>query len=155
MTRPARSKRLLAERPGENATSQRIVSAARRYFFSHGFRSVTMDDLAAELGMSKKTLYAAFASKSDLLRAVLLDKFRSIEIDLDGIMSSRSSDVLASLQELLACVQRHAERSSGNVSVGAESPPGHDSALFRQDFRRRTESRNYSKRHSYEVNDRD
>src|SRR5215510_5455472 len=109
MTRPARSKRLLAERPGENATSQRIVSAARRYFFSHGFRSVTMDDLAAELGMSKKTLYAAFASKSDLLRAVLLDKFRSIEIDLDGIMSSRSSDVLASLQELLACVQRHAE----------------------------------------------
>jgi len=68
-----------------------------------------MDDLAAELGMSKKTLYASFASKADLLRATLLDKFRSIEVDLDAIMSSRASDVLGSLQELLACVQRHAE----------------------------------------------
>src|SRR5215831_13179212 len=109
MTRPARSKRLLPERPGENATSQRIVSAARRYFFSHGFRSVTMDDLAAELGMSKKTLYASFASKTELLRATLLDKFRNIEADLDHIMSARSGDVLGSLHQLLACVQRHAE----------------------------------------------
>lgn len=109
MTRPARSKKPLPERPGENPTSQRIVSAARRYFFSHGFRSVTMDDLAAELGMSKKTLYAAFASKTDLLRAVLLDKFRSIEMELDGITAARCSEVLASLHQLLACVQRHAE----------------------------------------------
>ncbi|PYK63066.1 MAG: hypothetical protein DME50_18215, partial [Verrucomicrobia bacterium] len=37
---------------------QRIVEAARAHFFSHGFRSVTMDDLAEELGISKKTLYA-------------------------------------------------------------------------------------------------
>jgi AcrR family transcriptional regulator len=68
-----------------------------------------MDDLAAELGMSKKTLYASFASKTDLLRTVLLDKFRSIEGDLDRIMSARSADVLGSLHQLLACVQRHAE----------------------------------------------
>ena len=68
-----------------------------------------MDDLAAELGMSKKTLYASFASKTDLLRTVLLHKFRSIERDLDGIMSARSADVLGSLHQLPACVQRHTE----------------------------------------------
>ena len=44
--------------------SARIVAAARRYFLAHGFRGVTMDDLAAELGMSKKTLYAHFSSKA-------------------------------------------------------------------------------------------
>jgi AcrR family transcriptional regulator len=104
-----RPNRFLPERRAANSAPQRIVSAARRYFFSHGFRSVTMDDLAAELGMSKKTLYASFASKTDLLRAVLLDKFRSIEVDLDGIVSARSSDVLGSLHQLLACVQRHTE----------------------------------------------
>jgi AcrR family transcriptional regulator len=93
----------------ESAAAQRIVSAARRHFLSHGFRSVTMDDLAEELGMSKKTLYASFASKTDLLRAVLLDKFRSIESDLEGIDSDSSADVLRSLQQLLVCVQRHAE----------------------------------------------
>jgi AcrR family transcriptional regulator len=75
----------------------------------HGFRHVTMDDLAAELGMSKKTLYACFPSKTALLEAVLLDKFRAVEADLDGITSACSSDVLSALHRLLACMQRHTE----------------------------------------------
>ena len=93
----------------ENTAAQRIVTAARRHFFAHGFRGVTMDDLAEELGMSKKTLYASFPSKLDLLRAVLLDKFRSVEGDLDRVLSSASKDVLAALHQLLACMQQHTE----------------------------------------------
>ena len=93
----------------ENTAAQRIVTAARRHFFAHGFRGVTMDDLAEELGMSKKTLYASFPSKLDLLRAVLLDKFRSVEADLDRVMSPASKDVLAALHQLLACMQHHTE----------------------------------------------
>ena len=94
----------------EDSAAQRIVTAARRHFFAHGFRGVTMDDLAQELGMSKKTLYASFPSKLDLLRAVLLDKFRSVEVDLDRVMSAASKDdVLATLHQLLACMQRHTE----------------------------------------------
>lgn len=91
----------------KNSASQRIVSTARRHFFAHGFRSVTMDDLAEELGMSKKTLYGYFATKTELLRAVLLDKFRSVESDLERITSECSSDVLVALRELLACMQLH------------------------------------------------
>jgi len=93
----------------ENSAAQRIVTAARRHFFAHGFRSVTMDDLAEELGMSKKTLYAFFPSKDALLRSVLLDKFRSVELDLDRVASASSTDVLDSLHQLLASVQWHAE----------------------------------------------
>jgi AcrR family transcriptional regulator len=92
----------------ESGLSGRIVAAARRHFLAHGFRGVTMDDLAEELGMSKKTLYAAFPSKIHLLRAVLLDKFRSIEEDLDGVMSRNSPNDLSALHGLLECVQRHA-----------------------------------------------
>jgi AcrR family transcriptional regulator len=91
----------------ENPAAHRIVVAARNHFFAHGFRSVTMDDLADELGMSKKTLYAVFPSKRDLLRAVLLDKFHHVESDLDQVTAAVSSDVLAALQGLLACMQRH------------------------------------------------
>jgi AcrR family transcriptional regulator len=95
---------------GENSIAQRIVKAARKHYFAHGFRGVTMDDLAEELGMSKKTLYASFPSKLDLLRAVLLDKFHSVEGDLDRVMSAASKDdVLATLHQLLACMQRHTE----------------------------------------------
>jgi AcrR family transcriptional regulator len=100
------SKNIIAS---ENSIAQRIVTAARRHFFAHGFRGVTMDDLAEELGMSKKTLYGSFPSKLDLLRAVLLDKFRSVESDLDIVMASASKDVLGALQQLLTCMQRHTE----------------------------------------------
>jgi AcrR family transcriptional regulator len=107
--RPAKKNAPAQELSAGTAAAQRIVGAARRHFLAHGFRSVTMDDLAEELGMSKKTLYASFAGKTDLLRAVLLDKFRSIETDLEGIASAASTNVLDSLHQLLACVQRHAE----------------------------------------------
>jgi AcrR family transcriptional regulator len=92
----------------QKSASQRIIMVARRHYLSNGFRRVTMDDLAEELGMSKKTLYACFASKAALLKAVLLDKFNEIERDLRRITSG-SEDVQASLHRLLACIQRHTE----------------------------------------------
>jgi AcrR family transcriptional regulator len=104
-----RSEANLKPAAAESGVSSRIVAAARRHFLAHGFRGVTMDDLAEELGMSKKTLYAAFPSKTHLLRAVVLNKFSSIENDLDRVTSENTTDVLVALHELLACVQRHAE----------------------------------------------
>ena len=68
-----------------------------------------MDNLADELRMSKKTLYASFPSKAVLLEAVLLDKFRNVETDLDDITRTCSSDVLGALHRLLLCMQRHTE----------------------------------------------
>jgi AcrR family transcriptional regulator len=92
----------------ESGASARIVAAARRHFLAHGFRGVTMDDLAEELGMSKKTLYGAFPSKIDLLRAVLADKFRSVEADLEALNRKKSPEPLTTVCDLLACVQQHA-----------------------------------------------
>ena len=88
-----------------DASRQLIVEAARAHFFSHGFRSVTMDDLADELGISKKTLYAHFPSKIALLEAVLADKFASVEAKLEeGTRYPR--DFSAALHELLSSTQR-------------------------------------------------
>lgn len=50
---------------------EQIKEKAIHTFLRYGFRSVTMDDLARELGMSKKTLYQNFANKEDLLNEVL------------------------------------------------------------------------------------
>jgi AcrR family transcriptional regulator len=95
--------------PHEDDSAARIIAIARQHFFAHGFRGVTMDDLAGELGMSKKTLYASFGTKNDLLRAVLMDKFRTVEFDLQRIAASLSDDMLDSLHQMLACLQRHTE----------------------------------------------
>jgi AcrR family transcriptional regulator len=85
---------------------QRIVDAARAHFFSHGFRSVTMDDLAEELGISKKTLYANFPGKFDLLEAVLADKLASVEARLKDVIRVHANNFPAALHELLAGTQQ-------------------------------------------------
>jgi AcrR family transcriptional regulator len=85
---------------------QRIVAAARAHFFCHGFRSVTMDELAEELGISKKTLYAYFPGKIELLEAVLADKFAGVEAKLNEIARAHPHDFSTALHELLANMQR-------------------------------------------------
>ena len=95
-----------SQMPLDHPAVQRLVTAARRHFFTHGIRSVTMDDLADELGMSKKTLYAWFPSKTALLQAMLRTKFQEVESDLQRVTAD-CSDVAACLHELLLCVQRH------------------------------------------------
>ena len=90
------------------STANRVVSAARRQFFTHGFRTVSMDDLAAELGMSKKTLYAHFPSKTALVQAVTQEKFAEIDADLSRLKSTDEQTVETRLRNLLDCVQRHA-----------------------------------------------
>ena len=44
----------------------RILEKARDMFFKLGFSKVTMDEIAFELGMSKKTLYRYFKTKKNL-----------------------------------------------------------------------------------------
>src|SRR5215467_6035535 len=99
-------KKSLSQPRTADAGQQQIVAAARAHFFSHGFRSVTMDDLAEELGVSKKTVYAHFPSKIALLEAVLADKFAGVEAKLNDIARAYPHDFSGALHELLANMQR-------------------------------------------------
>src|SRR5689334_520474 len=65
-----------------------------------------MDDLAEELGISKKTLYAHFPGKFDLLEAVLADKFAGVETLLKQVTRAHPDDFPATLRDLLAGTQR-------------------------------------------------
>tara|TARA_B110000908_G_C10193864_1_gene421891 strand:- start:310 stop:912 length:603 start_codon:yes stop_codon:yes gene_type:complete len=53
------------------STEQKILQKTQQLFFRLGIKSVTMDDIAQELGMSKKTLYKFVDNKSDLVYKVL------------------------------------------------------------------------------------
>lgn len=46
---------------------QKIVIAANELFMKYGIRSVTMDDIARHLGMSKKTIYQSFSEKDEIV----------------------------------------------------------------------------------------
>jgi TetR/AcrR family transcriptional regulator, cholesterol catabolism regulator len=52
-------------------TKQRIQKAAHDLVMQYGIRSVSMDDIANNLGMSKKTIYQYFKDKDELVEAVV------------------------------------------------------------------------------------
>jgi AcrR family transcriptional regulator len=51
----------------ESETREKILEGAEALFMKYGIRSVTMDDIARHLSVSKKTLYQHFADKDDLV----------------------------------------------------------------------------------------
>lgn len=106
------------------SSADRVVNAARRQFFTHGFRTVSMDDIAAELGMSKKTLYTHFPSKAALVQAIVQEKLAEVEADLSRLKTTGGQTVETTLRNLLDCVQRHtAEIQPSFVrDIGRELP---------------------------------
>ena len=70
-------------------TRLRIVTAALERFMSAGFSVVTMDDIARDLGMSKKTLYEFFPGKLELLRETTRHKHAECECEFDAIEAEK------------------------------------------------------------------
>ncbi len=65
--------------PGDRQRTDLIVEAAGRLFLAPGIARVSMDGLARELGMSKKTIYRHFPDRRSLLTAVLDRQFAAVE----------------------------------------------------------------------------
>lgn len=57
-------------------TGIRIREKARDLFMQFGLRSVSMDDIATGLGMSKKTIYQYYADKDELILAVIQEEIQ-------------------------------------------------------------------------------
>ena len=57
----------------DNSNKDRIKLATHDLVMQYGIRSVSMDDIAAHLGMSKKTIYQYFADKDELVASVVED----------------------------------------------------------------------------------
>lgn len=53
-------------------TEQKVLAKAVEFFMKYGIKSVSMDDIARGLGMSKKTIYTVVDSKAELLSKALL-----------------------------------------------------------------------------------
>lgn len=64
---------------------ENIIDKATELFLTLGFKSVTMDDIANELGISKKTIYVHFENKTKLVEATTLEMFEIISHGIDDI----------------------------------------------------------------------
>jgi AcrR family transcriptional regulator len=102
---PKQKRRKPARAASADPVSEKVVRHARAHFLSKGFQSVTMSEIAAELGVSKKTLYAHFASKRELLDAVIDSKITDVRQALEKLMAGPNEDLSSRLKALLQTLQ--------------------------------------------------
>ena len=82
--------------------TERIVSGSEELFLKAGIKSVTMDDIATHLGMSKKTIYQFFKDKNDLVIALVKKKLKDDETQMGEIIS-RSENVIEEMINMMKC----------------------------------------------------
>jgi AcrR family transcriptional regulator len=82
----------------------RILEAARELFFTRGFVRVTSDEIAARLGISKATLYKAFPSKEEILKAVISDYLTRTLVHVEGLLADGRLGFAEKLVALFAFV---------------------------------------------------
>jgi AcrR family transcriptional regulator len=64
--------------PEQPTMKERILETADRLFYLQGIRAVGVDTIAAEIGISKRTLYNHFPSKQELIAAYLAGRFKQV-----------------------------------------------------------------------------
>ena len=74
-------------------TKDRILQHAGSLFLRNGIKSVSMDDIATDLGMSKKTLYKTFANKDELVLAVMTTHLNSSQCECTSVASQAANAV--------------------------------------------------------------
>jgi len=67
---------------------EKILRKASEMFLNLGFKSVTMDDIASELGMSKKTIYSHFPTKLKLVQATTFFVMDNVNEAICNILSA-------------------------------------------------------------------
>ena len=80
---------------------ERILAKTKEKFSAIGYNKTAMDEIAGELGMSKKTLYKFFPTKLKLAEAVVEDIFTEVNRRCDAILASP----LPAIEKLLRIVQ--------------------------------------------------
>lgn len=72
---------------------EQIIMQVFELFMRYGIKSMSMDDIAIHMGMSKKTLYQYFASKDDLVNAVLEKHLEMDQCKVKSLISSKNNAI--------------------------------------------------------------
>ena len=112
---------------------EKIIHKSVELFLNFGFKSVTMDDIANEMGISKKTIYVHFPNKTKLVEAVTFNLFDTICDGIDGICDNASNPI-EELYSIKMFVMHHLknEKSSPQYQLRKYYPKIHDELKVKQ-----------------------
>ncbi|WP_296634169.1 TetR/AcrR family transcriptional regulator [Polaribacter sp.] len=71
----------------------KILEKAQELFLNLGFKSVTMDEIANSLGISKKTLYKEYSNKTNLVGSVVNFMFDTVCVSIDEVSKQKMNPI--------------------------------------------------------------
>ncbi|MBM1105444.1 TetR/AcrR family transcriptional regulator [Aurantibacter crassamenti] len=112
---------------------EKILEKATDMFLNLGFKSVTMDDLANEMGISKKTIYSHFKNKTHLIEESTTQLFCTVSEGIDHICSLGKNPIeeLYSIKKF-ALMHLKDEKSSPQYQLQKYYPKIHESIKEQQ-----------------------
>jgi AcrR family transcriptional regulator len=93
----------------DDITKEKIISFCQERFMSEGFARITVDEIAGDLGMSKKTFYKYFTGKEDVVQQIMERIMGNIRANADRILRSDMSAV-EKHSEIIATIATNAAR---------------------------------------------
>ena len=89
------------DQAARKGAAQRVFDTARELFYRRGVRAVGVDEIVCQAGVTKPSLYRAFASKDDLVAACLEESAREGREALDRLLAELPADPRRQLSALL------------------------------------------------------
>lgn len=93
---------------------ERVLAFATELFLKYGVRNVTMDDLAQQLGISKKTIYSRYKNKREIVMAVANEFFR-LEKERSETIATQSENAIDELIRIVSWSLSVLKRISPNL----------------------------------------
>jgi AcrR family transcriptional regulator len=84
--------------------AERVSETADRLFYRRGIRAVGVEEIVAEAGVTKPSLYRTFGSKDELVTTCLQGRFAKVMADMDTLEAAHGDDPLALVRALVAHV---------------------------------------------------
>ena len=98
----------------ETETKMKILKAAESLFMKYGVRSISMDDIARHLSVSKKTLYQHFADKEDIVTMTCQAHIEEMSSEFDQIQKS-AKNAIDELAKISICLKQSSEEMNPSL----------------------------------------
>ncbi len=95
-------------------TKDRILLGAEELFFKFGIKSVTMDDIAKELAISKKTIYQFFSDKNELVETLMKFKLAQDECEFKQIQKE-SENMIVEVLNMMKHMEAIFSKTNPNI----------------------------------------
>jgi TetR/AcrR family transcriptional regulator, cholesterol catabolism regulator len=95
-------------------TEERIIAASVELFYRNGIKSITMDDIASHLGISKKTIYQFYPDKDSIVMAITELELNE-QLKMMDEMRSASANAVDEIFKVMSCITGTFSRITSNL----------------------------------------